>query len=107
QTPTMDIDAICERRARSTRSDPAAARAPEATTLPDRFREVRSTSLRLASGLTAEDQCVQSMPEGSPTKWPRAHTSWFFEGMVLQENAPAYRAFDVRYASLFNSYYQS
>jgi ergothioneine biosynthesis protein EgtB len=103
----MDIDAICERRARSTRSDPAAARAPEATTLPDRFREVRSTSLRLASGLTAEDQCVQSMPEASPTKWHLAHTSWFFEAMVLQENDPAYRAFDVRYASLFNSYYQS
>ena len=103
----MDIDSICARPPRSRPSDASCARAPEPTALLDRFREVRSASLRLASGLTAEDQCVQSMAEASPTKWHLAHTSWFFEAMVLQANDPAYRCFDVRYAHLFNSYYQA
>jgi ergothioneine biosynthesis protein EgtB len=63
--------------------------------------------LQLAGALSAEDQCVQSMPEASPTKWHLAHTSWFFEAMVLQAHDPAYRCFDERYARLFNSYYEA
>jgi ergothioneine biosynthesis protein EgtB len=102
----MDIDANGARRARSGSPDPDRALAPDPVTLLDRFREVRSASLELASGLTAEDQCVQSMPEASPTKWHLAHTSWFFETMILQAGDPAYRCLDVRYAHLFNSYYQ-
>jgi ergothioneine biosynthesis protein EgtB len=101
----MDIDAICDRRPRSTPT--ALALGPEQATLLERFREVRRASSELASGLTAEDQCVQSMADASPTKWHLAHTSWFFEAMVLQPNDPAYRCFDVRYARLFNSYYQA
>jgi ergothioneine biosynthesis protein EgtB len=47
------------------------------------------------------------MPDASPTKWHLAHTSWFFETLVLQALAPGYRPVDERYARLFNSYYES
>jgi len=75
--------------------------------LSSRFATVRQHTLALAAPLSAEDQCVQSMPEASPTKWHLAHTSWFFEAVVLGALLPGYRAFDERYALLFNSYYES
>ena len=75
--------------------------------LAERFRAVRALTERLAAPLTAEDQVVQSMPDASPTKWHRAHTSWFFETFVLKPFLPNYRAFDPTYAFLFNSYYES
>ena len=79
------------------------------TAVPDRlaqsFREVRSETERRASPLSPEDQQVQSMPDASPTKWHRAHTSWFFEQFLLGPRVPGYTAFDDRFAFLFNSYY--
>ena len=67
------------------------------------FCAVRELTERLAAPLSAEDQTVQSMPDVSPTKWHRAHTTWFFETFVL---GPGYRPYDERYAYLFNSYYE-
>jgi ergothioneine biosynthesis protein EgtB len=69
--------------------------------------QVRSRSLALAAPLSAEDQCVQSMADASPTKWHLAHTSWFFEAVVLAPHAPDYRPFDARWGHLFNSYYEA
>jgi ergothioneine biosynthesis protein EgtB len=83
------------------------ARGIERSALTRRFAEVRARSLALAAPLSAEDQCVQSMPDASPTKWHLAHTSWFFEAVVLAPNAPGYRPFDARYFHLFNSYYEA
>ncbi|RYY93509.1 MAG: ergothioneine biosynthesis protein EgtB, partial [Comamonadaceae bacterium] len=54
-----------------------------------------------------EDQCVQSMPDASPTKWHQAHTTWFFETVVLAAHDPAHQPFDPAYGRLFNSYYES
>jgi ergothioneine biosynthesis protein EgtB len=71
------------------------------------YDEVRRYSLALAEPLSAEDQGVQSMPDASPTKWHLAHTTWFFETVVLKPHASAYRPFDERYAYLFNSYYEA
>ena len=71
------------------------------------YRDVRQTTERLASVLSAEDQTVQSMPDVSPTKWHRAHVTWFFETFVLGQYAPAYEPHDEAYGYIFNSYYEA
>ena len=71
------------------------------------FRRVRAETERRAALLSAEDQVVQSMPDASPTKWHRAHASWFFEQFLLRPHAEDYRAIDERFAYLYNSYYVS
>ena len=75
--------------------------------LAHRFTTVRAHTLSLAQPLSDEDQCVQSMPDASPTKWHLAHTSWFFETVVLQAFQSGYQAFDPQYLYLFNSYYEA
>src|ERR1700732_145442 len=72
---------------------------------PARFRAVRSETARRAAALSVEDQMVQSMPDASPTKWHRAHTTWFFEQFLLKPFAPDYKPFDERFAFLLYSYY--
>lgn len=80
---------------------------PSAVDLQQSYRDVRTATLSLAAPLSAEDQCVQSMPDASPTKWHLAHTTWFFETVVLLRHSPSYRAFDPAFQYLFNSYYES
>jgi ergothioneine biosynthesis protein EgtB len=75
-------------------------------TITDRFFATRSMTESLASPLTAEDQTVQSMPDVSPTKWHRAHTTWFFETFLLIPGLADYRPFHPEYGYLFNSYYE-
>jgi ergothioneine biosynthesis protein EgtB len=69
------------------------------------FGKVRRETERRAAPLSAEDQVIQSMPDASPIKWHRAHTTWFFETFLLQPNVPGYKVYDERFAFLFNSYY--
>jgi ergothioneine biosynthesis protein EgtB len=76
-------------------------------TLHARYRAVRDRTEALAAPLSPEDQVVQSMPDVSPTKWHRAHTTWFFETFLLTPSLPRYRVFDPAYAYLFNSYYET
>jgi ergothioneine biosynthesis protein EgtB len=71
----------------------------------DAFHAVRAETERRAAPLSAEDQVIQSMSDASPTKWHRAHVTWFFEQFLLRAFAPAYRVFDERFGYLFNSYY--
>ena len=70
------------------------------------FRIVRAALPILAEGLSPEDLAAQSMPDCSPGKWHLAHTSWFFEAMILGEE-PGYRPVDPRFQTLFNSYYEA
>lgn len=72
-----------------------------------RYIEIRAHTERLVSELTCEDQCIQSMPDASPAKWHRAHTTWFFEQFVLRRFVPDYQAFNSEFNYLFNSYYDS
>jgi hypothetical protein len=37
----------------------------------------------LAVPVTDADASVQSIPETGPTKWHLAHTTWFFEAIIL------------------------
>ena len=69
------------------------------------FLTVRTETERRAAHLSPEDQVVQSMPDASPTKWHRAHVTWFFEQFLLRPFAQDYKPFDERFAYLFNSYY--
>ncbi|MDZ4348267.1 MAG: ergothioneine biosynthesis protein EgtB [Xanthomonadaceae bacterium] len=74
--------------------------------LAARFSGVRAASLALIEGLDAEDLCPQSMPDASPGKWHLAHTSWFFEAMVLEPFA-GQAALRPGWAFLLNSYYEA
>jgi ergothioneine biosynthesis protein EgtB len=75
-------------------------------TLAERYFATRALTESLASPLSAEDQTVQSMPDVSPTKWHRAHTTWFFETFLLEPRQPGYQLFHPEYGFLFNSYYE-
>jgi ergothioneine biosynthesis protein EgtB len=78
-----------------------------ADTLVAKYDEVRSHTERLAAPLSPEDQTVQSMPDVSPTKWHRAHVTWFFETFVLADHEPGFAPFQDKYWFLFNSYYEA
>jgi ergothioneine biosynthesis protein EgtB len=70
------------------------------------YDAVRKLTEALAEPLSPEDQTVQSMPDVSPTKWHRAHTTWFFETFLLDPSLKGYQSFDPNYRYLFNSYYE-
>ncbi|MBI2402059.1 MAG: ergothioneine biosynthesis protein EgtB, partial [Gemmatimonadetes bacterium] len=71
------------------------------------YGAVRRATEQLCEPLAIEDYVVQSMPDASPAKWHLAHTTWFFETMVLIPTLPDYQAFSAQFAYLFNSYYNS
>jgi ergothioneine biosynthesis protein EgtB len=70
------------------------------------FRAVRAHTEALAAPLSAEDCTIQSMPDASPVKWHLAHSSWFFENLILNQDT-GYVPFDSHFAFLFNSYYEA
>ncbi|UTY60234.1 ergothioneine biosynthesis protein EgtB [Massilia sp. erpn] len=70
-----------------------------------RYAAVRQRSLDLATPLSDEDCCVQSMPDASPIKWHLAHTTWFFETFILEQMEADFQPFHPAFRMLFNSYY--
>ena len=72
----------------------------------DLYRSVRAAMPTLAEALSAEDLSAQAMPDTSPGKWHLAHTSWFFEAMILARD-PDYVPVDPRFQQMFNSYYEA
>ena len=76
-------------------------------TVGEKYAAVRSRTEALATPLSAEDACVQAMPDASPAKWHLAHTTWFFETFILKPGDPAYRDFHPAFGFLFNSYYNA
>ena len=75
--------------------------------LVDAYLAVRNETERRTAPLSPEDQLIQSMPDASPAKWHRAHTTWFFEQFLLGAHCAGYQPFHPDYAYLFNSYYVS
>ncbi|MGH9660814.1 MAG: ergothioneine biosynthesis protein EgtB [Bryobacteraceae bacterium] len=74
--------------------------------LASAYSTTRRATENLCAALETEDYVVQPIPDASPPKWHLAHTSWFFERVVLS-TAPGYREFHPHFSLLFNSYYHS
>jgi len=71
------------------------------------YQQVRNETEALAAPLSPEDQMIQSMDDVSPTKWHRAHITWFFETFLLTPHLPGYELFDEAFGFLYNSYYEA
>ena len=71
------------------------------------YQTIRDETELLAAPLTPEDQQIQSMPDVSPTKWHRAHITWFFETFLLLPHLPGYTTPDEQFGYLYNSYYEA
>lgn len=76
-------------------------------TLLNFYKDVRAATERLCEPLETEDYIPQPIVDVSPPKWNIAHTTWFFEEMILKKFVPDYRVFDPNFPFLFNSYYNS
>jgi ergothioneine biosynthesis protein EgtB len=71
------------------------------------YTEVRAKTEELCAPLEIEDYIPQPSTDASPPKWNIAHTTWFFEEMILKKFAPEYRVFNESFGFLFNSYYNT
>lgn len=90
-----------------TQSPPEVAATTAGEPLIDRYRTIRKHSLEQIGSLSVEDQCIQAPPPARSTKWHLAHTTWYFESLVLSKFVEGYRAFNDRFAFLFDPYYES
>lgn len=80
---------------------------PHTQDLSAAYDSVRTLTEELAAPLSSEDQTAQSMPDTSPTKWHRAHVTWFFETFVLEQFEAGFVPYDASFRILFNSYYEA
>src|SRR3954452_20630485 len=71
------------------------------------YARVRSQTEELCRPLEIEDYIPQPTVDVSPPKWNIAHTTWFFEEMILKKFFEGYSEFDPQFGFLFNSYYNS
>lgn len=71
------------------------------------YKITRARSQELCANLHAEDYVPQSTDFASPPKWHLAHTTWFFEEMILKQEVSGYQVYDDSFSFLFNSYYNS
>ena len=76
-------------------------------TLVESYTEVRQYTEKLCEPLEIEDYIPQPSEDVSPPKWNIAHTTWFFEEMILKQFATNYQEFNPQFGFLFNSYYNT
>lgn len=75
-------------------------------TLINHFNDVRKLTETLCEPLVTEDYVIAPTAHiGSPIRWHLAHTSWFFETMLLVPYVEGYKEFHPQYNFFFNSYY--
>ncbi|PLX20109.1 MAG: ergothioneine biosynthesis protein EgtB [Salinivirgaceae bacterium] len=75
--------------------------------LKEKYQKVRYFSVEMCNPLEIEDYIAQSAFFASPPKWNLAHTTWFFEEMILKKFFENYKEFNTQYNYLFNSYYNT
>ncbi len=71
------------------------------------YLRVRGHTEDLCRPLKTEDYIPQPIEDVSPPKWHIAHTTWFFEEMILKKFVRDYKVFDPDFGFLFNSYYNT
>lgn len=69
-----------------------------------RYEAARALTLALAAPLGPEDCQAQSLPECNPVKWHLAHTTCFFETLVLARIDTGRPPFHPRYHALFSAW---
>ena len=72
-----------------------------------KFDKQRGVTIDLIKTLTVDDMNIQTEEFVSPTKWHLAHTTWFFEKVILEKFSKNYISYNKNYTDIFNSYYQS
>lgn len=75
--------------------------------LVEKFKDVRNSSMEMVKPLMIEDYVLQAEVFASPPKWNIAHTTWFFEELILTKFQKDYKVFHPKYGYLFNSYYNT
>lgn len=75
--------------------------------LKNKYERIRNQSISLCKPLQIEDYVVQPIVDVSPPKWHLAHTTWFFENLLLNKYVRNYQFFHQDYNYFFNSYYDS
>lgn len=68
---------------------------------------VRAFTEKLCEPLEVEDYIPQPIVDVSPARWNIAHTTWFFEEMILKQFVPDYPVYNEKFTFLFNSYYNT
>lgn len=82
-------------------------RTEKTPSLAELYATVRRRTEALCESLATEDFVPQPVEDVSPPKWNIAHTTWFFEEMILKKSVPGYQVFDANFGYLFNSYYNN
>ena len=75
--------------------------------LLEKYKATRNHTNALCERLEIEDHCIQPASFVSPPKWHLAHTTWFFEEMILKKFVDGFKPFDETFSTLFNSYYKT
>lgn len=79
----------------------------EGDSLAAYYLRVRNETEDICVPLVTEDYGIQTVPEVSPPKWHLAHTSWFFETLLLKPFLDNYKEYHPQFGTLFNSYYDT
>ena len=86
---------------------PAISQNSAGSDLSEEYLRIRGYTEYLCETLETEDYIPQPTVDVSPAKWNIAHTTWFFEEMILKKFVADYEVFDADFGFLFNSYYNS
>ena len=71
-----------------------------------KFVKSRKKSIQICKNIELEDYSLQPHEDISPPKWHLAHTSWFYEEVIIIKNKKNKKRYNDKYKLLFNSYYK-